>query len=277
VRPARWLYLFDGGHTRTVRNAKSRDLMVEIRRDLLAEKPLATVLRKLILLGGDAGSTELRSWAVAELRGYSIDDDLPAYRTVTAPLQIDGVVPGATIRHQTISSFDLPDFARDDLSESVPLRMSVREIQSLVGQHASSWTAKLQPPGASLVVRFMNDSDRINGRVTALYWAVSTIALEGVLDQVRTRLAELIAELRSTTAAGQNVPTAEQADNAVNLIINGHRNRVTVTQRAQGPTITSTSEGSVQRFWTRARLVGAAVVGFATLVGTVVAVIQFWR
>ncbi len=53
--------------------------MAHIERELLAEKPLDTILRKLILLGGNAGSAELRDWASAELRGYKNDDELPNY------------------------------------------------------------------------------------------------------------------------------------------------------------------------------------------------------
>ena len=51
------------------------DLMAQIERDLLDEKPLDTLLRKLILLGGSAGSPELRNWASVELRGYGRDAD----------------------------------------------------------------------------------------------------------------------------------------------------------------------------------------------------------
>ncbi|MHD0175200.1 hypothetical protein ACNQUF_11850 [Corynebacterium diphtheriae] len=48
----------------------------------------------------------------------------------------------------------------------------------------------------------MNGTREMNGHITALYWSVSTIALAGVLDQIRTRLAELIAELRLRNPTG---------------------------------------------------------------------------
>ena len=101
--------------------------MAQIERDLLDEKPLDTLLRKLILLGGSAGSPELRNWASVELRGYGRDAELPLYRTVSAPLQIDGTVPGGIVRHETIGAMDIPDFARDEINEQVPLRMGVSE------------------------------------------------------------------------------------------------------------------------------------------------------
>lgn len=252
-----------------------KDLMGQIERDLLAEKPLDNLLRKLILLGGNAGSAELRDWASAELRGYRNEDVLPSYRKVNAPLQIDGTVPNGVVRHQTISTMDLPDFVDGELDELVPLRMGVREIQSMVDLHSTDRIVKLQPPGAALVVRYMNGPGNSNSHITALYWSVSTIALEGVLDQVRTRLAELIAELRSGTPQGQSLPTPTQAANAVNFVVNGRGNRVSITQAAHGSTVTSQPEETDPRFWTRARVVGAAVVGLATISGTIITALQF--
>lgn len=248
--------------------------MGQIERDLLAEKPLDTLLRKLILLGGNAGSPELRAWASMELRGYDKDDDLPAYRVVNAPLQIDGAVHGGIVHHQSISSMDLPEFARDEINELVPLRMGVREIHSMIEHHRSDRIVKLQPPGAALLVGYMNHESGMNGHIDSLYWSVSTVALEGVLDQVRNRLAELIAELRSGTAPDQSLPTPAQAANAVNLVIKGRGNRVSIAQASDGGVITSQAETVTPRFWTKARLIGAGLVGAATIVGTVLTALQ---
>jgi len=249
--------------------------MGQIERDLLAEKPLDTLLRKLVLLGGSAGSPELRAWASMELRGYTKEDELPTYRLVNAPLQIDGAVPGGIVRHQTIGAMDIPDFARDDVNELVPLRMGVSEIHSMVNQHQSDRIVKLQPPGAPDLVSYMNGTREMNGHIASLYWSVSTIALEGVLDQIRTRLAELIAELRSGTPQGQALPSPAQATNAVNFVINGRGNRVSIAQAAHGSTITALPDDAPPRFWTSARIVGAAVVGLFTIAGTVIAALQF--
>ncbi|GAA4383340.1 hypothetical protein [Agromyces bauzanensis] len=254
---------------------KQGGLMGQIEHDLLDEKPLDTLLRQLILLGGSAGSPELRSWAALELRGYGHDDDLPSYRKVNAPLQIDGAVPGGIVRHETIGSMDIPDFAREDVNELVPLRMGVSEIQSMVNQHRADRIVKLQPPGGADLVSYMNGTRQMNGHITSLYWSVSTIALEGVLDQIRTRLAELIAELRSGTPEGQILPTPAQAANAVNLVINGRGHRVNIAQASHGGTVTPEVSDAQPRFWTRARLVGASVVGLATVIGTFIAVLQF--
>lgn len=249
--------------------------MTQIERDLLNEKPLDTLLRKLILLGGNAGSAELRAWAAQELRGYRRDDELPAYRRISAPIQIDGMVPGHIVRQETIGSLDIPDFAREEINEVVPLRMGVNEIHSMVTQHGSDRMVKLQPPGAADIVSYINGTREMNGRIMSLYWGVSTIALEGVLDQIRTRLAELIAELRSSTPAGQSLPTPAQAANAVSFVINGRGNRVRISQASEGGTVTLPTEDETKPFRTRAKQVGAAAVGLATIIATGVAVLTY--
>ncbi|MFJ6531494.1 hypothetical protein [Microbacterium sp. NPDC091662] len=249
------------------------DLLGQIERDLLAEKPLDSLLRKLVLLGGSAGSAELREWASSELRGYDNDEELPRYRTITAPLQIDGAVPGGIIRNQSISPMDLPDFARDDVTELVRLQMGIREIRSMIDRHQSDQVVKLLPPGSSSLVGYMNRSARRNGQISDLYWSVSIVALDGVLDQVRTRLAELIAEMRAATPHGQTLPTGAQATNAVNLVIRGRGNRVTIAQTVETQPKSEGDPVHAPRFWTRARTIGASVVGLATIVGTIAAVL----
>jgi hypothetical protein len=257
-----------------MRAKKGSGVMDQIEQDLLSEKPLDNLLRKLILLGGSAGSPELRKWASLELRGYENSDDLPSYRKVSAPLQIDGAVHQGIIRHQSISSMDLPDFARSEIDELVPLRMGVRELHSVIEHHRGDHIVKLQPPGAGLLVGYMNRESSTNGHIDSLYWSVSTVAIEGVLDQIRTRLAELIAELRSAISPDQTLPTQAQAANAVNLVINGRGNRVSIAQAANGGVIESQSQTSTPHFWTKARIIGAGLVGATTITGTVFTVLQ---
>jgi hypothetical protein len=71
---------------------RSNTLIDEIERGALDPKvPISTPLRKLVALGGQAGSAELREWASLELRGYvESDTPLPAYRKPGAVLRIDG-------------------------------------------------------------------------------------------------------------------------------------------------------------------------------------------
>jgi hypothetical protein len=53
--------------------------------------------------------------------------------------------------------------------------------------------------------------------------------------RVRTALAEMVAELRALTLAAQDVPDKAAADQAVQLVVTGHRPTIHVTsQQAHG-------------------------------------------
>ena len=61
------------------------------------------MLNKVIALGGRVDSTELRDWARRELQGYGPDDELPEYRRIVAPLQLDGATMHGRITGQQLS------------------------------------------------------------------------------------------------------------------------------------------------------------------------------
>ncbi|MFF3087588.1 hypothetical protein ACFVRB_21420 [Streptomyces nojiriensis] len=67
--------------------------------------------------------------------------------------------------------------------------------------------------------------------IDELYWALPPSSLQGILDQVRTRLTQFVAELRSTMPNGSHAPTPEQVHHAVQSIhiTAGDGSNVTVT------------------------------------------------
>ncbi len=73
--------------------ARDRNLFEQIEQDALDDDvPLASILRKVIALGGNVGSTELREWASRELKGYDKPDDVPDYRRPAAAIKADAVI-----------------------------------------------------------------------------------------------------------------------------------------------------------------------------------------
>jgi len=250
-------------------------LLSEIERDLLDGVAVPDVLRKLIILGGRSGSSELRDWASQELRGYADTplDELPAYRKVLAIIQVDAVVGYTQISHQTIAPEELPEEARGHITNQVPFYQGIGEIQALVLGHSGDNAVRIALPGERVLAHLIDKrAAQPFQQTNAIYWSVSTSALEGLIDQVRTRLAELLGELRAVTPANVDVPTAAQASNAVNVVIHGKGNRVHVAH-ASGAAA-SASSGSDDRdgpFWTLSKRIGALVVGVATVAGVVIA------
>ncbi|MEU3161181.1 hypothetical protein ACPCAJ_27275 [Streptomyces griseoincarnatus] len=179
-----------------------------------------SLLKTVVVLGGRAFSQPLRKWALNELRGYNGPlEEIPQYRTIGAPIQADSRSPFWEVRNQIISVFDLPKFAQEDLDEVFPVRYSVAKIQSLITGHGENETIKLQLPAAPELARVMS-YERRDERVIveSLYWAVHVSALQDILEQVRNRLIEFIADLRSQMPPGAEVPTVMQVHRTVQNI-----------------------------------------------------------
>jgi len=201
-----------------------------LERDVLNESsPLAPILRQVIALGGHAQSEPLRTWALRELQGYEgTDVPIPDYRRILAPLVMDGLAGRFQFREQPVSMFDLPNFARDTLGGELRLGHAVGQIESLIASHPGQ-TVQLAPAmSAELAVVMSQNSPR---QVLRLYWAVHASALEGVLDQIRTRLVQLVGELRAAMPHGQQDPTPDQVAQALQNInvVAGANSPVTIT------------------------------------------------
>ncbi|MFJ4866537.1 hypothetical protein [Streptomyces sp. NPDC088748] len=262
-------------------NRRERTLLAQIEQDVLDDsKPLAGTLRKCVILGGHANSAALRDWAQRELRGYDGVGlaDVPPYRIVVAPLRIDAMLVNGIITGQQISPGALPDFARDSITNELPLRMGVGELEAAARRIVESDTAlKLSLPGAADLVQYMNhDIGNPRQQITELYWAVAAPALIGVIDQVRTALADLMGELRATMAPDDgNLPTPDQIGQALNVAIHGNRSRVTVTSAHSSgegnATVAPSADDEPGLFGTTGRRIGAILVGLATVAGTAAA------
>lgn len=248
-----------------------RNLLAEIEADVLGDKPLADTLRKCVVLGGQAGSTELREWATRELRGYDGVEiaDVPEFRKVGAVIKADAVTGNSIVSGQQMDAWELPEVARDaGISNELPLRQGVGELEALRATAERDNGVKMSLPGALMLGRLMDQqSGNPFQHITALYWSLSSSAIAGVLDQIRTTLVELVAEMRAGVGDDE-IPSADLADQAVHVAVHGDRARVTVTsaQAASGSTATA-GEGSppARGFWTIWRTVGAFVVGVATV------------
>jgi hypothetical protein len=267
---------------------RASTLIDEIEREALdASIPVSSPLRKLVALGGQAGSRDLREWAGLELRGYyGTDVELPEYRKPGATLRIDGATFNALITGQLISPSALPDPVNKHIDEQVPLNGGVAEIEAMIAnaKGQESREIKLTLPMAQDVVRLMNHEIQQRGdvdRVTAIYWSLSHVTLEGVLDQIRTRLVELVAEMRAEMPNEAELPSAAVADNAVNVIVHGKKAKFTVNTaqssgKANTTTATTTPPAEKRSVWVT---IGAAVVGLATIIGTLIALAawQSWN
>ncbi|MBV7700070.1 hypothetical protein [Streptomyces sp. TRM70350] len=188
---------------------------------------LATALRRCIMLAGYAHHGQLRAWALKELEGYAAADELPSYRKVPAALEVvvDLYLPGQIIRGNTqrISPGQLPEPAQDrGIGESAPIRQGVRELEAVVTR--GDRVVRLSPPGSAEYVLLMTQEQHQLGNegshITSLHWDVSVASIEGVLDHIRTRLTQFVAEVRAAMPAGQQNPNPDQIDSAAQQALN---------------------------------------------------------
>jgi hypothetical protein len=227
-------------------------------------------------LGGQVRSTELREWANRELRGYiGTDVEIPEYRKPGAIIQLDAFVPGGQITGQQISPRALPDFVQEHVGEYVPLGHGIGEIEAMVERaNASGGSQKMSVPGSQEILAIMNrEIDQPFQRIMSIYWSVSESALRGVVDQVKTTLVELVAEMRAGMPDDAKVPSPEIADRALSVAVHGKKARVNVTSaQASGggshnvQLIPEPEEK--ERRWAK---VGAAAVGATTVIGVLIA------
>ncbi len=78
----------------------------------------------------------------------------------------------------------------------------------------------------------------------------------------------------------ERLPPADVADQAVNVAVTGKRSRVNVTTaQASGPGTTAKVDSGAPitecGFWTCSRKIGAFIVGLASVVAAVIAIIEF--
>jgi hypothetical protein len=255
-------------------------LIEQIQRDALdPDAPVAETLRKLIALGAEAGSTGLRDWASRELNGYKTrDQELPEYRRVGAVILIDGIAGYNQITGQQIGGYALPEVARDLVGEEVPLNNPIREIEAML-EHAEAegGFTRLGMPMSQEIVAMMNRARRDGGvdtafnRITRIYWSIGVPSLHGVLDQIRTKLVELTAEMRAAMPDDAASPSAEVANHAVQVVLNGEARDVNILAAiasGAGPASVSAA-GDDRGPWRR---IGGFIVAVAIIAGALASV-----
>ena len=206
----------------------SKSLLDQIESEAL-NGDVVKALRLCITLGGKSSSAEIREWASLELRGYGPEDDLPSYRRIVAPLSIDRQTAAWAMTGEEISHWDLPEFAREDMTNEVNLPHSITELRDMVKSvERKGGPIRLGPPGAAEIVKYMNLSEEYSGYIKRLYWKVSAVTVNGVVERVCTDIIGLVSEMRAGMNRDEKVPSPDVASQAFNMVINGEGNRITV-------------------------------------------------
>lgn len=231
--------------------------------------PVADALRLCLAAGGRLGSTELRDWAKKELNGYDDDDELPPYRIARTAMLMDYVLGKTRETGRPVTKGMVSPDVREWMYDC-PLRMSIAEVSASALSGTSSTFASSNLGGLATMIRSNTSTPLAIQRV---YWSLDSAVMAGVVDQVRTRLVEVVAEFDLGLDAGAPPKTA--ASRAVSVVI-GDGSTVTLNAIAGDTGAVTTAGGPPaadlhwwdRGWWTVTRGVWAVTIGVATLAGT---------
>ena len=190
---------------------------------------------------------------------------------------MDGIDGGFVVRGRMVSIIDLPEVAREDISDELELTHPIGKIEGM-GRQAEARGGSLQMgPAAAAELAAMMTHEIRRMQVERVYWSVSAADFRGVVNGVRTALTELVAEMRAGTGPGAQAPPAEVASQAVQIAVYGDKNRITLNAPIAGEggtaiALTEPAEAEQSGFWTTFRRIGAAIVGLATVAGAIAAI-----
>jgi len=190
---------------------------------------LSSLLQRVVVLGGEAGSEKMRDWALQELHGYAHADTVPEYRRVAAALMAfvtnHAGYNGRPVQfHDSVFPDEVREFLRKkkvDLEEAV-LGQGIGVIEAMADEGKD--VHNIVPPWAPFIADTLNERNAVsNGRVGEVYLAVPNASVRGVLVRIHTALAQLVGELAALTPRGQEVPDRLAADQAVQFVVTGDR------------------------------------------------------
>ncbi len=162
---------------------------------------LIGVLLKANVFLHEIGKKELAEWVTHELNGYPDGAELPPYRILESRVMGNLMAPGWTASGQRLPIQHLEPAYREQLEKS-ELRESLALVQELAGKPQGSIRRHF-PPEANAQL----GSNLGNGWAVQEAWCeISTLAVQNVLIQVRTRLLEFMLELKDSA---QNVGDGE--------------------------------------------------------------------
>jgi hypothetical protein len=100
----------------------------------------------------------------------------------------------------------------------------------------------------------------------------SNKARRGVVDQVRTALIDLVAEITVHMPESVDTPSPEVATNAVNFLVTGERHKISFSAPQAGTALAAPQPEEHSR--RRLRTAAAIIIGIATIVGVFIALME---
>lgn len=187
-------------------------LLYSLRDQMLDEsQPLAGLLRKCLLLGAETGSESLRLWARDELNGYEDDTDIPEYRMLpTPPIMVASMSGNTWSKNISYDRLQLPKSASEVIPEQISLRQPIGELEPLSERKSIS----IGGPYLSYAKSLWNAELDVFQSVYDMSISITGAQITGLLDQVRTQLFEIVADI-TTGKPLEELPERSTVDAAI--------------------------------------------------------------
>ncbi|NTW38689.1 MAG: hypothetical protein HGA44_02195 [Cellulomonadaceae bacterium] len=179
--------------------------------------PLADTLRLCIAVGGRLNAPGLIKWANAELDGYGVENELPEYRTVHAPMMVSYFLGPNRVQGQVVTA-DLVDPEFRPKMHDVPLREALASLEEMAKREQETISMVSEHSGDMGAMIKRNTADPTFLTITSVYWDVPRIAFGSVVDKVRTKLVTMVAEF-DVAVRQPGVSTVAAARDAISVVV----------------------------------------------------------
>lgn len=194
-------------------------LLTEIQSDALSDStPVATLLRKVMVLAANLNSEVLEDWVKHELHGYDGDVEVPAYRSFIMNFKINGHNRAWQMTRQSVPQVAVNQILKNDNFHVFECRQPIGTIN----------TDEIKSSKGYLTVPLDNEILLLQGKLydasvslTRFWGEISASQVLGITDAVRSRVLDFVLKLKKT------YPDADDIDG---LITKTHEDKQAVTQ-----------------------------------------------
>jgi hypothetical protein len=193
-------------------------LLTEIQNDALSDcTPVATLLRKVMVLAANLDSEVLEDWVKHELHGYTSDAEVPPYRTFVMSFKINGQNRRWEMTRQSVPQILVNQILNDEDFHVFECRQPIGTIN----------TEEIKASKGYLTIPLDNELLLLQGKLydpsvslTRFWGEVSASQVLGITDAVRSRVLDFILKLKKTYP---------HADDINGVIANSHQDKQAVT------------------------------------------------
>lgn len=256
-------------------NSGSGGLLDDLRQGLRnPDTQVSHLLRLVLMLGTEVGAGDLADWARKELNGYEVDDALPDCRVlpvhVTADVQFGNMMKSG----EHLSLEMLPSPLQERFKDGFPMLNSLSNIEDLIRDSGTTLSFPL-PQQTYVRQHVEHQVDQAFTHIHAVYLTTGRAVVADVIEQVRTRLAEMVGHLMRQ--APEHNPTPAQVRQGANIVLHGASGTVNIAAPAGDSSPANATQSASQvvapeedgvRWWRRPKVlaVGGAVLTVAGVV-----------